>query len=363
MGFDTSGVDIPYSYILLLLYSPSRLKIDSNAKLESEDEHEHEHETKIEDKAKPISLPELEPESKPKSKPESGSDLELKPHPKLLTLRTLQTSHPLTPRQTLLLDLHLGSYFSQLHTNIQNDWFGLPKHEKEEGRYSWQETFVGLLEDVLGELEGRTSDMTEGGGGGEEVVIPFGDIRKYLSRAIGFFLFDDCEVPSLVSFLGDEDSILVLVDSDSLSNSKGITQQEDENTKVEKVGDVIEEGKEGKEEEEEEVKILSALPVSHALWGDPLLETIFLNNPSKAFLEGYGKPKLFVFPRQKTKRMWYTLFLGLVVLVQARRDQENYHSSDDDDDDEGGEWRKEKKKWAKEMVAKCVEELKDAPCY
>ena len=94
--------------------------------------------------------------------------------------------------------------------------------------------------------------------------------------------------------------------------------------------------------------VTSFASVGHALWGDPLLETMFME-PSAAFVEGYGGP-LIVFARQKTKRLWYTLFLSLVVLVQAKRLGL-------------GEVDYEKVRWAKETAGKCVAGLKDAPCY
>ena len=145
-------------------------------------------------------------------------------------------------------------------------------------------------------------------------------MRRCLSRAIGFFLFDDCEVPSLVSFTGDEHSIFV--DFDLETGALG--------------------------GEDAEVRITSFASLGHALWGDPLLETLFLE-PSAAFVEGYGGP-LVVFARQKTKRLWYTLFLALVVLVQAKRAGL-------------GEGDHEKVKWAYETAEKSVVALKDAPCY
>ncbi|TBU23453.1 hypothetical protein BD311DRAFT_73367 [Dichomitus squalens] len=220
-------------------------------------------------------------------------------------LTLARASGKLSPRQAALLDLRLGSYLKQLHERVQNDWFGFPTQAKDE-LYSWQEAFTLLFETVL-------EDAREAG-----VALPYEDVRRYLSRAIGFFLFDDCEVPSLVSFTGDEDS--VLVDFDLIS---GVP-------------------------EDREIQVTSFVSVGHALWGDPLLETLFLE-PSAAFVEGYGGP-LVVFARQKTKRLWYTLFLALVILVQAKRPglEEGDH---------------EKVKWAKETAEKSVVTLKDAPCY
>ncbi|KAI1792286.1 hypothetical protein LXA43DRAFT_1093811 [Ganoderma leucocontextum] len=196
-------------------------------------------------------------------------------HPGGIPLALVRASGKLSPRQAALLDLRLGSYLKQLHERVQNDWFGLPSQAKDE-LYSWQEAFTLLLETIL-------EDAREAG-----VALPYEDVRRCLSRAIGFFLFDDCEVPSLVSFVGDEHSTFVDFDQ----------------------------GK-GTGAPEQEVRVTSFMSVGHALWGDPLLETMFLE-PSAAFVEGYGGP-LIVFARQRTKRLWYTLFLSLVVLVQAKR--------------------------------------------
>jgi len=90
-------------------------------------------------------------------------------------------------------------------------------------------------------------------------------------------LFDDVEFPSLVWFTGDESSVMV--------NGGG------------------------------ERDFALCFGFSYAVWGDPLLETIFVS-PSAALLEGYqGTP--IVFHRQRTKRTWYTLFYGLLVMVES----------------------------------------------
>jgi len=66
---------------------------------------------------------------------------------------------------------------------------------------------------------------------------------------------------------------------------------------------------------------LLLLSFAHLLYGDPLLERAFSPSeaPSNALLEGYGAPPPIVFPHQRTKRMWYDLYLGLVVLLGMRR--------------------------------------------
>ncbi|KAI0328773.1 hypothetical protein GY45DRAFT_951677 [Cubamyces sp. BRFM 1775] len=226
-------------------------------------------------------------------------------HPRGVPLSAARASGKLSPRQAALLDLRTGAYLKQLHERVQNDWFGLPSQEQD-ALYSWQEAFTLLIEGMLEEAHGAG------------IALPYEDVRRALSRAIGFFLFDDCEVPSLISFTGDEES--TYVDFDLETGAPG--------------------------GEDAEVAVTSFASMSHALWGDPLLETMLLS-PSEAFVEGYGGP-VIVFARQKTKRLWYTVFLSLVVLLQAKR---------------SGESESEKVKWAQEMLQKSVESLKDAPCY
>ncbi|OJT06000.1 hypothetical protein TRAPUB_3187 [Trametes pubescens] len=245
-------------------------------------------------------------------KPLTGAGFDLVPfpylllsHPRGVSLSAARASGKLSARQTALLDLRTGAYLKQLHERVQNDWFGLPTQDKDE-LYSWQEAFTPLLEGLL-------EDAQAAG-----IALPYEDLRRALSRAIGFFLFDDCEVPSLVSFTGSADA--VLVDFDLETGAPG--------------------------GEDAEVAVTSFVPVSHALWGDPLLETLLLD-PSEAFVEGYGGP-LIVFARQKTKRLWYTVFLSLMVLLQAMK---------------GGVGENEKVKWATETLEKAVEALKNAPCY
>ena len=216
------------------------------------------------------------------------------------TGRTLaSTRAQLTTRQSLQIDLRIGSYLKQLH-EVQNDWFGQPRQEHDE-IYSWQEAFTSLLEDVLLAAEDKHKTGSLG------VKLPMEDVRRYLSRAIGFYLFDDCEVPSFVWFSGSEDNIFVEVT-----------------------------------DPEAEPKITSLAGFDHALWGDPLLERLFMD-PSAAMLEGYGGT-LVIFPRQKTKRIWYTLYMALLVLVE-------------------GDGREGMESWARQAVETCLKQLKDAACY
>ncbi|KAH7915547.1 hypothetical protein BJ138DRAFT_1132589 [Hygrophoropsis aurantiaca] len=223
----------------------------------------------------------------------------------------------LTPQQQARVDLRLGSYLQSLHA-LQNDWFGVPlpagASPTDIACYSWQDTFTGLFEELLSEMEG-----VEG--------IPAEEIRRYFSRAFGSFLFDDAEVPCLIWLTGSPDDVFI----SSLS------------------GDA-----------DADVDITYILPTfSRALWGDPLLETFFMPpGPSIALSEGYseaGGGPLIVFPRQRTKRTWYTLFMALLVLAEELRGGEGKRSEI--------EGIREKVKWAREILPKCIEVLKDAPCY
>ncbi|KAF7795455.1 hypothetical protein EIP86_006616 [Pleurotus ostreatoroseus] len=211
-----------------------------------------------------------------------------------------------------MLDMRIGAHLRTVHDRVQNDWFGLPSQARDE-LYSWQEAFTGMLETLLHEARDTFSE-----------ALPYDDtdVRRCLSRAIGFFLFDDCEVPSLVSLAGDDGSVIVDFNPE-------LTPEEDE------------------------VVITSLLPLSHALWGDPLLEAMFID-PNEAFLEGYGGSPV-VFARQKTKRLWYTFFLALVVLLQASRAAAPTETGLSD--------RQKKIEWAREELAGCAEKLKNAPCY
>lgn len=239
----------------------------------------------------------------------------------MIPLSKVRASNLLSIRDLLLVDLQLGKFLGQLHSGVQNDWYGLALPPDNppgpDPSYSWQETFTALLEGLLAEV-GRTQ---------EDVEIPVERIRGYLSRAIGSFLFDDVEVPSLIWFTGSEDDIYIALPT----RDEAAAVAAEAGTPAGATGPMI----------------AAILPnVAHALWGDPLLESFFLPPVSVALGEGYkggGGGPIMVFPRQKTKRIWYSLFLALVVLSEQR-----------------GE---EKRAWAKETLRKCVEDLEGAPCY
>jgi hypothetical protein len=216
-------------------------------------------------------------------------------------LRQLAAVHEsLPPVGAASLDLRLGVALRTLHS-LQSEWCGPPTLEKE-GLYSWQEAFVLLIEEVLTAAESAgfvsAADLTT--------------LRSYLARAIGAFLFDDVEVPSLVALTTGAESVFI-TDNDG------------------------------------EPQLALLLPsLAHILYGDPLLERAFSPSeaPSRALLEGYGAPPPIVFARQRTKRMWYDLYLGLVVLLGARRVGEEQNT-----------------KWAVQLVEQSKVSLKDAPCY
>lgn len=221
----------------------------------------------------------------------------------VISLSDAKQQNLLTPEQLTFIDLNIGRLLGQLHSGVLNEWYGLPQEFNPPApSYSWQESFTLLFESLLSEQS--------------ESEMPLQEIRKYLSRAIAYFLFDDVEVPSLVWMTGSDDDIYLHI----------------------------------KDSSPQSVAIAAILPnVAHAIWGDPLLETFFMPPaPSKALLEGYvdgGGEPLLVFPRQKTKRLWYTLFLALLVLSEHPNQNE------------------EKRKWALDTSQKCVEALQRAQFY
>ena len=238
----------------------------------------------------------------------------------IVSLSTARQSGLLSPADALLIDLQIGKSLGQLHSGVQNDWFGLPQIETPgDPSYSWQETFTLLFETLLSELEAAT------------VQLPYEEIRHYFCRAIGSFLFDDVEVPSLIWFTGSDHDVYVSLPADPAAGIRGV------------------------------VVILPNF--AHALWGDPLLETFFLPpNPSTAMLEGYsqsGGGPLITLLRHKTKRAWYTLFLALVVLKQraytitiGAHDQRSEVSTTEVN-----------QAWITDTILKSIEFLRNAPTY
>jgi hypothetical protein len=239
----------------------------------------------------------------------------------IVSLSTARQSGLLSPTDALLIDLQIGKYLGQLHSNVQNDWFGLPQLETpRDPSYSWQETFTLLFETLLSELEAAKT-----------VQLPYEEIRSYFCRAIGSFLFDDVEVPSLIWFTGSDHDVYVSIPADPAAEIRGV---------------------------------VAILPnFANALWGDPLLETFFLPpNPSTVMLEGYlqsGGGPLTVLQRHKTKRAWYSLFLALVILKQraytiniGAYDQKSIVSTTEVN-----------QAWVTKTILKTMEFLRNAPTY
>ncbi|KAL0581461.1 hypothetical protein V5O48_000615 [Marasmius crinis-equi] len=232
----------------------------------------------------------------------------------ITSLASARQQKRISPQHDVVIDLTLGQMLGQLHSGVLNEWFGLPLAlDPISPSYSWQETFTALLETLLHEIEAAEQYKPH--------ELPFDDLRRYLSRAIAFYLFDDVDVPSLVWFTGSEDDIYIILPPSGSSDPP---------------------------------KIAAILPnLAHALWGDPHLESFFLPPaPTRALEEGYlggGGQPLLVFPRQKTKRMWYTVFLALVVLKERSGDV-------------GGLGAK-KREWAVQALKETTLALKLAPCY
>jgi hypothetical protein len=223
----------------------------------------------------------------------------LSPSAQLKPLAAVRDALP--QEKAAALDLRFGLALRTLH-NLQSEWCGPPLLESE-GLFSWQETFVCLIDEALCAAE-------EAGiiASAEDIAV----LRGYLARAIGAFLFDDVEVPSLVALTTSSESVFV-------TDTNG------------------------------EPQLALLLPsFAHLLYGDPLLERAFSPSeaPSRALLEGYGSPPPIVFARQRTKRMWYDLYLGLVALLGAKRVG---HDQNVD--------------WATRLVEQSRVLIKDAPCY
>ncbi|KAJ6504170.1 hypothetical protein C8R47DRAFT_1067125 [Mycena vitilis] len=230
---------------------------------------------------------------------------------RLVSLSQARASRLLTAQQQALIDLQLGQYLGELHSGAQNDWFGLPSATPPADlSYEWQATFTLLLESLLDEVIPLHPSL--------HLTQTLQDLRLPLARAIGAYLFADCDVPSLVWFTGSPDDVFLAFTPEGAFSA------------------------------------FALLPaVAHALWGDPLLEAMFVgpDGASDAFWEGYRAARgaqdgaLMVFPRQRTKRLWYDVFLALVVLRERR-------GVDD-----------EKTRWAGDCLRRCAETLRDAPCY
>ncbi|KAM6494979.1 hypothetical protein JOM56_009602, partial [Amanita muscaria] len=238
----------------------------------------------------------------------------------LLSLSQARREGILSPAEDAQFDLRVGQYLGQLHSNVQNEWFGMPQAPTEsrvgmlplpiafstppggDSAYSWQETFITLFEALLA----RAGEKQK-----KKYTLPSKDIHRSLSRAISFFLFDDVQVPSLVMHTGTADDIFITlpIKSKDLGGLPPI------------------------EVPVPDSRITYVLPnLTHAVWGDPLLETMF-TSPNKAVLEGYvgaGGSKPIVFPRQKTKRLWYTLFSALLVLAEGFETLEEEQEKVDD---------------------------------
>ncbi|KAJ7319078.1 hypothetical protein DFH08DRAFT_1035671 [Mycena albidolilacea] len=230
---------------------------------------------------------------------------------RLVSLSQARAANLLTPQQQALIDLQLGQYLGSLHSGAQNDWFGLPSATPPaDPSYDWQETFTLLLETLLHDVPALHPSLN--------LAPTLAALRPPLARAIGAFLFSDADTPSLVWFTGSPEDVFLAFTPEGAFSAFAI------------------------------------LPVvAHALWGDPLLETFFAGpgEASAAFWEGYRAARgaqdgnLMVFPRQRTKRLWYDVFLALVVLRERRGTED------------------EKTRWAGETLARCAGALRDAPCY
>jgi hypothetical protein len=258
----------------------------------------------------------------------------------IMPLSVARREGKLAQEQLILVDLQIGQFLGQMHSNLQNDWFGLPTAgnvSPQDPSYSWQESFTALFESYLTEVSRcAPADVL--------AELPIAEIRQYLSRAIAYFLFDDAEVPSLIWFTGSEDDIYIslIPPAPAADGSSSPLGQQDNGSNNGALSPSI--------------AIAAILPsLAHAIWGDPLLETFFMPpGPSEALMEGYksgGGESILVFPRQKTKRCWYTMFLALVVYI------ENKNASGDAPQSE------ERMQWAISTIKDLASRLKTLPYF
>jgi hypothetical protein len=281
-------------------------------------------------------------------------------------ITSLASHSPLLSAPTLLaLHAKLGKHLAELHTGVQNNWFGVPDLGERGGpnSTSWQETFVNLFESVVQFVKEKEAEAGVGFGPkrGVSVVVeeggvlmededeggkplPYREMQLYMSRAIAFYLFDDVKIPSLVWLTGNEEDVYISVPTSEVGESHLPST---------------------------DARVIAFLPsFSHALWGDPLLETLFreLLPPAGAssrpetldgLMEGYtstgtGLP-LMSLTRHRTKRLWYTVYLCLVVLG------ESYSTLSPTAVPDLSGVALDNARWARRTVLRCIRALKDSP--
>jgi aminoglycoside phosphotransferase (APT) family kinase protein len=77
-------------------------------------------------------------------------------------------------------------------------------------------------------------------------------------------------------------------------------------------------------------QVTGLIDFERALWGDPLIEVIFMNlDPRSNFVQGYGEDMLGT-PAQQKRRMLYNIYLYLIMIIECycrlyqNQDQENW---------------------------------------
>lgn len=225
------------------------------------------------------------------------------PYPYIIFCRPLGT--PLASFDNPRTAAQVGGFLRALHA-IDTDYFGRPDTPPADRLLSWQDAFIMAFEEVLEDIASTT--------------LPSADverIRMALGRAIGAYLFDDVEAPSLVAFTASEPSSFLVGEEGNLVCA-----------------------------------LANGLP--RAIWGDPLLERAFCNPPN-ALVDAYTRisgGELIVFERQRAKIAWYEMYAALLVLVGSARTGKN----------EGWDQAVQKDgkvKWAREEVDRRLKQLED----
>ena len=263
----------------------------------------------------------------------------------------------LSEQERTLIELKIGSYLRTLHDNVLNEWYGQTWAPKEWSEcISWQEAFALMFETALDAFEALNVNLEQ-----QDVLnisthtFSMHELRKSLGRAIGYFLFDDVEVPSLIWCGTVSSSNLLGVKKPTPYWRSRVLLNLTTREPVCFLGWNTNSGPRTIGSENS----LGLGPI----WGDPLMEGIFSTNssttsslsssdisntsnspnpatqtnpstslssavtdpayptiastpsgPSAAILEGYGGSPV-IFSRQNTKRLWYDAYITLLEIL------------------------------------------------
>jgi aminoglycoside phosphotransferase (APT) family kinase protein len=174
-------------------------------------------------------------------------------------------------------DAEMGRLTRQIGT-IHGSSFGYWAQPEKPG-VTWRECFARMVEGVL--QDGLDMDI--------DLHLPYEQIRARVQRHLG--VLDEIVTPQLVHWdLWDGN---IFVDPQTL-------------------------------------RITGLIDFERALWGDPLIEGIFINiDPASSAAQGYGA-ELLSTPQRRMQRLLYNVYLHLIMVVECyfrhyqTQDQENW---------------------------------------